>query len=492
MRKIAVLVADAFQDSEYFLPKIEMEKLGVETETVSIFKNPVEIYSFFKAIGHLNIDKTIDEANPSDYVGVLVPGGAKSPAILAEDERVLSFLREIDRAGQMVAPICRGTMLVAISGIARGREITGFHLSNQFPELAVKPLVEKYGGLWREDKPVVISGNLISSRHPDDIDFFSSAIRDWFRSSGVLSDGALKTSEASFTVSHQFEPVIHTLKSSEAGLMVNGYLIETSDHVVAVDSALIESAAKDLRRKFDSLGKPLAFVLITHGHPDHYNGLTRLTAGMNVDIIATPGTDRVIRHSAALKEKQWGDVFGDEWPKKRTFTNRTLEDGQSVSIDGVKFTVHDLGPGESHSDSYWVMESDGKKVAFIGDVVLNHLHAYGADAHTFEWLKTLDRLILGLSEFDRIYPGHGESGGIELLQWQKHYLRELRTEIAALADGKTELSETEKAQLVQHMNEKFPDTKFDFLLINSLDPVAKELAGERERTERSASAHGSK
>lgn len=187
MAKVAVLIADAFQDSEYFLPKIEIEKLGVETETLSISKTPVEIYSFFRGIGHLNIDKAIDEAKVGDYAGVLVPGGAKSPAILAEDERVLSFLRKMDDAEKMIAPICRGTMLVATSGIVKEREITGFHLSSQYPDLAVKPLVEKYGGLWREDKPVVISGNLISSRHPDDIDYFSSAIRDWLRSSGALA-----------------------------------------------------------------------------------------------------------------------------------------------------------------------------------------------------------------------------------------------------------------------------------------------------------------
>jgi protease I len=185
--KVAVLVADAFQDSEYFLPKIEIEKLGVETETLSISKRPVEIYSFFRGIGHLNIDKAIDEANVGDYAGVLVPGGAKSPAILAEDERVLSFLREMDGAQKMIAPICRGTMLAATSGIAKGREITGFHLSSLYPDLAIKPLVEKYGGLWREDKPVVVSGNLISSRHPDDIEYFSAAIRDWLHSSGTVS-----------------------------------------------------------------------------------------------------------------------------------------------------------------------------------------------------------------------------------------------------------------------------------------------------------------
>src|SRR5262245_5398628 len=283
-------------------------------------------------------------------------------------------------------------------------------------------------------------------------------------------------------MNHQFEPIIHAFKSGEDGLMVNGYLIETSHHIVAVDSALIESAAKELRKKLDSLGKPLAFVLITHGHPDHYNGLTQLTAGMKVDIIATPGTDRLIRESDMLKEKQWSGVFGDEWPKKRTFPNRTLADGQPVSIDGLTFTVYDLGIGESDSDSYWVMEGNGKKVAFIGDVVLNHVHAYGADAHTFAWLRNLDRLLGDLRGFDRIYPGHGDSGGIELLNWQSRYLHELRIKIADFAKGKTELPDSEKAELVEHMNRMFPDTKLNFFLINSADPVAKELAREREVT----------
>jgi putative intracellular protease/amidase len=73
MSKFAVLLADAFQDSEYFLPKVEVEKLGIETETFSLSKTPVEVYSFFKSIGHLKIDKAIDEADVRDYIGKLGP-----------------------------------------------------------------------------------------------------------------------------------------------------------------------------------------------------------------------------------------------------------------------------------------------------------------------------------------------------------------------------------------------------------------------------------
>ena len=184
--KIAVLVADAFQDSEYFLPKIEIEKLGVETEVVSLKREPVEIYSFFARIGLLDVQKTIREADPSDYAGVLVPGGAKSPAILSESKEALSFLREIDAAGKLVAPICRGSLLVANSGIVKGRRMTGFHMGEQWPELVVRPTIEKFGGIWVGDQPVVVDGNLISSRHPDDVAHFIGAIRDWLQHASKL------------------------------------------------------------------------------------------------------------------------------------------------------------------------------------------------------------------------------------------------------------------------------------------------------------------
>ena len=177
--KIAVLLADAFQDSEYFLPKFDIEGSGVRMEVISLESKPIEIYSYFSRIGTLDVDRTIHDAEPADYIGVLVPGGAKSPAILAESEEVLSFLRRINSHRRLVASICRGSLLVARSGIADGRHLTGFHLASEYPDLVIRPIVEKYGGIWRDDMPVVVDGNLISSRHPNDVSHFSGAIRDW-------------------------------------------------------------------------------------------------------------------------------------------------------------------------------------------------------------------------------------------------------------------------------------------------------------------------
>jgi protease I len=178
--KVAALVADAFQDSEYFLPKIALEdQLGLRVEVVSLRAEPIEIYSYFSRIGLLDVTKTIEQADHRDYVGVLVPGGAKSPAVLSEHDAVLSFLRKVDAQHKLVASICRGSLLVATSGIAKGRHLTGFHLDKEYPDLVIRPIVEQFGGIWSDDKPVVVDGNLVSSRHPSDIEHFTEGIRGW-------------------------------------------------------------------------------------------------------------------------------------------------------------------------------------------------------------------------------------------------------------------------------------------------------------------------
>ena len=69
-------------------------------------------------------------------------------------------------------------------------------------------------------------------------------------------------------------PIVHTVTASAQGLSVNGYLIEASEGVVAIDSALTVSDSVALRARLDALHKPLAAVLLTHGHPDHYNGVS--------------------------------------------------------------------------------------------------------------------------------------------------------------------------------------------------------------------------
>src|SRR4051812_32078953 len=105
------------------------------------------------------------------------------------------------------------------------------------------------------------------------------------------------------TPAPQSFPRIHTVTAKPQGLSVNGYLVEGPHAVVAVDSALTVSDAKALRERLDALGKPLAAVLLTHGHPDHYNGVAILTDGASLTpIYATAAVTKVIREYDRAKE----------------------------------------------------------------------------------------------------------------------------------------------------------------------------------------------
>lgn len=274
-----------------------------------------------------------------------------------------------------------------------------------------------------------------------------------------------------------FQAVVHQYSAGPAGLLVNAYLVETRNGVVAIDSTLTVSDSTALRQQLDAIGKPLLAVLLTHGHPDHYNGVTALVTGNDVPIVATAGVAQVIEQYDEAKEVQWSEVFGNEWPAVRTFPNQIVADGETLTFDGVGFTVTALGAGESHSDSYWVM--DGKH-AFIGDLVLHQVHAYVADGHTTEWLENLDRVEAALADVAVVYPGHGEAGGLDMIAWQRAYLEHYRAAVEELAAGQPTLTDEAKAELVQRMKAFLPTDVLEFLIGLGADAVAAELAGPAE------------
>lgn len=297
----------------------------------------------------------------------------------------------------------------------------------------------------------------------------------------VAACGASPKVETAVAPAQLGAPTIHTVTASPAGILVNAYLVEGPRGVVAVDSALTVSDAEALVAKLNAIGKPLLAVLITHGHPDHYNGVTALLQGRPaVPVYATAAVAAVIRESDAAKEAQWKPMFGAQWPSPRTFPNHIVHDGESVELDGFSYWVHDVGPGESHADSYWQLQAHPSSV-FLGDVVLHGEHAYVSDGHTGAWLATLDRLREQLRDVQTFYPGHGSSGGRELFDWEAGYLRAYRGEVEQLRAGGEQLSDAAKQELVTRMKARYPAAGIEFLIPLGADPVARELAAEAKR-----------
>ena len=273
-------------------------------------------------------------------------------------------------------------------------------------------------------------------------------------------------------------PTVHTYRSGEPALFVNSYLVEGDDSVVSIDAPMFVSDARAYRARLEALHKPLAGVLITHPHPDHYNGLTVLVEGLDVPIVAMPAVDREIRESDTAKRKQWGPLFGDEWPERSTFPSQQASDREPVELGGLEFTPIDLGPGESVSETIWQLDGTGRPTAFVGDLVFDGTHPYIADGMTAAWIESLDRAGELIDPTAILYIGHGDPVGVEAISDQKRYLMMLREAVRRIAGGREQLAPDAADELVRTMREFSGGAPLEWLLTRGCDGVAAELANE--------------
>jgi len=260
---------------------------------------------------------------------------------------------------------------------------------------------------------------------------------------------------------------------------VNAYLIESDSDVVAVDATLGMSDGQRLRARINETGKPLAGVIVTHAHPDHYGAVTALVSGSDVPVYAVGGVDDVIRRDDAEKERILRPMFGDEWATIRTFPTHRVQDGDRVSIGRATFRVVDVGPGESPHDSWWMLESDARTRVFAGDLVYNHMHAYLADGFCDQWLDNLARAKRELPADADLFVGHGDpTRGPEILDWQVGYIEAFLAAVhSGVEDGLT--GDELTGAVVRRMKTYLPDDDLEFLMRLSVEPTRVRLASPR-------------
>jgi glyoxylase-like metal-dependent hydrolase (beta-lactamase superfamily II) len=264
---------------------------------------------------------------------------------------------------------------------------------------------------------------------------------------------------------------VRRIESNVAATPVNAYLVEGERDLVVIDSTLTVSGGRAVREGIEAIGKPLAAVLLTHAHPDHYGGAVEVVAGVDAPIVATAGVDAVIRRDDAMKEAILRPMFGDEWPSERAFPTRLVQSGEELAFGDLEFSVRDLGPGESPHDSVWFL-GEAQSTVFCGDQGYNHMHCYLADGHWKSWLANLDQLANDLPADVTLLPGHGDRSGLELLDWQRGYIE--RFVDAVLAGDWTD-PERAKQAVVDAMASHLEVNDLRFLMELSVEPVAAEL-----------------
>ena len=163
-KRVAILAADMFERVELEEPRKALEDAGAECEIVSIHDGEIQGFDHFDPANTVKVDRTVEDASPDDYDALLVPGGVGNPDQLRGDENAVAFVRAFHKAGKPMAVICHGPWVLVEAGVVRGKRLTSW------PTLETD--IRNAGGEW-VDAEVVVDGNLVTSRKPDDIPAFN-------------------------------------------------------------------------------------------------------------------------------------------------------------------------------------------------------------------------------------------------------------------------------------------------------------------------------
>ncbi|MGI8542544.1 MAG: type 1 glutamine amidotransferase domain-containing protein [Aridibacter sp.] len=163
-KKVAILAANGFEQSELFEPKKALEDAGAEVLIVSLESGEIKGWNEKEWGKSIAVDLTVDEANANDFNALQLPGGVMNPDKLRMNKKAVSFVKSFFEAGKPIAAICHAPWTLIEADIVKGKTITSW--------ASLKTDLENAGAKW-VDKEVVVDNGLVTSRNPDDIPAFN-------------------------------------------------------------------------------------------------------------------------------------------------------------------------------------------------------------------------------------------------------------------------------------------------------------------------------
>jgi len=166
-KKVALLVADGFEQVELTGPQTALEENGAITHIVSPSPGEVKSWAEKEWGDKFPVDVPLDQADAGDYDALVLPGGVMNPDKLRVNPQAVQFVRNFFQAGKPVAAICHGPWTLINAGIVEGRTMTSW------PSLEAD--LRNAGATW-VDREVVVDQGLITSRNPHDIPAFNDKL----------------------------------------------------------------------------------------------------------------------------------------------------------------------------------------------------------------------------------------------------------------------------------------------------------------------------
>ncbi|MCE3236662.1 MAG: yfkM [Vampirovibrio sp.] len=165
--KIAILSENGFEQSELMEPKKALEQAGAQTFVVSPQKDKIKGWKMMNWGDEIPVDVVLTQANPDDYDALLLPGGVINPDKLRMQPEAVRFVQHFLNQKKPIAAICHGPWMLVESGAVKGKTVTSWP--------SIRTDIINAGGQW-VDQEVVVDGNIVTSRKPDDLPAFNKRV----------------------------------------------------------------------------------------------------------------------------------------------------------------------------------------------------------------------------------------------------------------------------------------------------------------------------
>lgn len=168
-RRILIMATDGFEQSELEVPLERLEAAGADVDVAALTDDDITGWDGDDWGDEVEVDLAIEDVKVEDYDALVLPGGQINPDLLRVEAKAIAVIRAFAAADKPIAAICHAPWLLIEAGLAKGKRMTSYKSIRTDVANAGAEIV---------DEPVVIDGNLITSRCPDDLPAFCDAIID--------------------------------------------------------------------------------------------------------------------------------------------------------------------------------------------------------------------------------------------------------------------------------------------------------------------------